>query len=470
MCAALRKMQEKGMLWKRPGAGIFAGQPAHRRTDRKPPIPNRQKAEAVRQSLLRDIFEGRFDGSPALPPWKQLTRQYGVCHATFRKVLKSLANDGIVQPQRSKFAVAASRPDRPANSVVLYIAEEVIRHLASATWVRSWLYLFVYALEYQCSLRNIRLSVRIVPGAVDPFAGLSDALGIIVCPSMYANSQPEVRDLLIHLSSYGKPVCTWDMELMRAFPELLSYRNLLFLRGTDYEGGRDTGRLLLSLGHRRVAFFTFESGDQWSLQRQNGLSDAFEAAGFPDAVSVYTEKDLLPTNSDPSILHGSLLNKRKKQHRYLARFMQHIGRHFDPSLVKTEAEEALRALDAHISGHWSRFDVLYRRALSNKGITAWVAGEDGMAIYSILPFLAARRINVPGMISVTGFSNMFGALSQNLTTYNFNSGGAAALALNCLLYPDQRRVLTKREGHVLEVQGHMVERGTTGPASVSARR
>jgi hypothetical protein len=105
---------------------------------------------------------------------------------------------------------------------------------------------------------------------------------------------------------------------------------------------------------------------------------------------------------------------------------------------------------------------LFKRALANRGVTAWICATDGIAL-SALSYLRARGISVPRELSIAGFDNTpVKALEQRLTSLDFNASGFVHQMLNFISRPPKPR--GKHRHSTIEVEGVIMLRDTTGPA------
>jgi DNA-binding LacI/PurR family transcriptional regulator len=105
-----------------------------------------------------------------------------------------------------------------------------------------------------------------------------------------------------------------------------------------------------------------------------------------------------------------------------------------------------------------------RTALARGDATAWVAADDYIALYAVLPFLQSRRIRVPRDLSVAGFNNQFESGYTGLSSYHFDIAGMAMRMLTFLLHPAlDRRLRPGKYAPLHEgISGFIVERGSMG--------
>jgi hypothetical protein len=107
---------------------------------------------------------------------------------------------------------------------------------------------------------------------------------------------------------------------------------------------------------------------------------------------------------------------------------------------------------------------LFESALDHRQATAWICANDGVALEA-LPFLEKQGIRVPHDLSVVGFDNLpVRSLEMRLTTLDFNAAGFVHEMLNFISRPGRSQGYVQPP--VVEIEGVIVERGTTGTALV----
>jgi LacI family transcriptional regulator len=89
-----------------------------------------------------------------------------------------------------------------------------------------------------------------------------------------------------------------------------------------------------------------------------------------------------------------------------------------------------------------------------------VCGNDAIA-WPCVTLLRSRGVRVPQDICVAGFDDTLESFLNGLTSYNFNSEGAAQGMLNHILAPPRGPTRGRRQ-RVAEVPGFVSLRATTG--------
>jgi DNA-binding LacI/PurR family transcriptional regulator len=101
--------------------------------------------------------------------------------------------------------------------------------------------------------------------------------------------------------------------------------------------------------------------------------------------------------------------------------------------------------------------------LPRKDITAYIAASDAVAMAAILR-LEAKGLRIPADLSVVGFDDGYDAHLFDLTTCNFNSTAAVQAMVDFIVNPGWRPLAGGTRDCVVEVNGYVKERGTSGPA------
>jgi DNA-binding LacI/PurR family transcriptional regulator len=204
--------------------------------------------------------------------------------------------------------------------------------------------------------------------------------------------------------------------------------------------------MLAQLGHRHAAYVTAFAHSEWSLQRWRGVDRGLCPSGDGSTEWCVIEHDDSAPAAGVSVSGAAAADSPMHRHTPLVR-----------GLMWPEQQIA-RLRESY--GPWENICARLDRLLDNKDITAWVADNDPTALIC-LSFLEQRRAAVPGRISVAGFDDGNLALVNNLTSYNFNCRAVVLAALDHLLAPAPSRAGRPVPERV-EIEGHLVQRGTTG--------
>jgi DNA-binding LacI/PurR family transcriptional regulator len=308
--------------------------------------------------------------------------------------------------------------------------------------------------------------IRAFQGDPRAFEDFKDVIGssLLLWPHFPPVEQSDalVRSLL----DLKRPVFLFDGRKSAAFSDLPDNPNLLCAQDLAYQAGYDMANLLIAQGHKRVGFFTHGPEPFWSVKRRSTMEKAFASAGFPNAVVLLRagpdrHKDGI--SIDASENNPTVTPRMKEQARYLKAQIDHIEQAFDSSPFKQRMLGEMQEMLVQLSGVWTRFIPLCEQALAMQDITAWVAAEDQIAVYSLLPFLVSRKISVPRKVSIVGFNNIPEAIGAGLTAFDFNVAGLVSAAIDLFLFPERRRHYIDPSTQEVVVKGYIIERGSIGP-------
>jgi DNA-binding LacI/PurR family transcriptional regulator/DNA-binding transcriptional regulator YhcF (GntR family) len=463
---AVRALRDVGVLEVRVGGSVVAAGPnlietpkpeAAPPTSLPPPRPWRW--EEVRGQLAREILEQRHPPGARLPSAALIGRRLVAAPVNVSRALRSLESERLLTREGRGYRVAAPTKRRLFGRVV-FLGRSRRGDLLSDLSARSlelW-----RRLESECRRFDVGLQVDTIEEDIDRLLGRAtgspvesrDVLGYVV-----RNLDLEARlvaRLLAALAATGKPVSVIDevgvsSELV---PARRRGRLRVFSLANSVEAGRDVGRELLRLGHRKVAFLSSYDGAAWSRHRLLGLELAFAAVGLPKAVVPL----LLGEFEDDFDLRDVI--RRSASYQEISRRLQSFARAQNP-LSEIDAatfhrHPGFRVLLGEIVA--GRMLPLFERALSDRGITAWVGLDDTIAA-AALRFLSASSVRVPEQISLVGFDNSSDALRGGLASYDFNVPSLSNAVVQHVLAAPGRRPRA-----VVEIPGRLAERASLGPA------
>jgi DNA-binding LacI/PurR family transcriptional regulator len=326
-------------------------------------------------------------------------------------------------------------------------------------------------------LRVIKVEPGKVPSVLKVLRGRREELGFVLWPGEWPGRPEGSADILAILAALAaskRPVAILDE--MGGFPIPEGRRRAADLRVFTIAAslaGRDMGKALLRLGHRRIAYFSPYQGLRWSDARHQGLAAAFSAAGRPGAVIPF------------GLAFGRKYNRVLQTGRFHAGAAGRTAAIFDRILGqrvgKGAREGALAArmredvfpglyagLEFELLDRWFEEEIqaamlpAFRQALADKGITAWVGANDATAL-AAARFLRGEGRRIPGDVSVAGFDNTPASFEAGLTSYHFGITGFSQALLGFLLHPARKG--GSRNDRTEEVEGVLISRGSTGPAA-----
>ena len=471
MCAAIAALRKRGDLplpLAVPAAEKLRGRPFGADTIEPP-----ARSGIAYRHLLHDIIRGRYNAGPFLPSCKELCETYGISFATLKRALTALIDNAIIERRAKHYHVRhAPARVRAGTRVLLVVSEGLQQFMEKFAIVRTRMTPLIRDLEHECSRRNLRLIIR--PFQRDPraFEDCKDVIGSSVLLGPHFPPVEQSDTLVRSLLELKRPVFLFDGRRPEAYSDLPDNSNLYFVQELSYRAGYDMANLLINQGHRRVGFFTHGPEPFWSTTRRLAMEKAYESAGFSNAVVLLRAGPVWHKDGifiDASENNPTVTSRMKEQARYVQAQIDHFERAFDPSPFRQRVLGEMQEMRVQLSGVWSRFVPLCEQALAMHDITAWVAGEDQIAVYSLLPFLASRKMSVPRDISIVGFNNIPEAIGAGLTTYDFNVPGLVSAAIDLFLFPERRRHYIDPSTQEVAVKGYIIDRGSIGPPKARNR-
>lgn len=420
-----------------------------------PTGPGGKKWERVARRMTSDIAAGGHEPGQALAPCGELGRRYGVSAPTVRKALALLCRGGILSTRGRRFVVfERKRPD--TSRALLVLTRELSPHRALDMPHRR--HELLRALEAECSRAGLRMhivSYRFVDGAfIEPHADAWHA-GASPIGAVLLSAGLEAMDLVAlvdRLHAGGVPVSVLD-ETGTVWPRFRRTRRRVqaFSLANSHICGEAMGRCLLRYGHHSVAYISPFGHTNWSRARLVGIRRAFEEAGFGHRVKAFEQWQ--PETVDEPLAEAYEI------HRVVERLIERgldrrkpLEQRIATALPRTKP--ALRALLAR-----DRFAEallpLMTDALSCKGLTAWIAATDGVAL-ECRRFLDQHRVRVPGDLSIASFDDSPDAYVERLTSYNFSIPALARAMLDFAVAPTTFSRL--HGGGVVEIPGYVSER------------
>jgi DNA-binding transcriptional regulator YhcF (GntR family) len=467
MWRALRVMRDRGVIAVRPrhGASLIPGWAPQGLTEDsclEQPAVSLQKWQELARDVERDVLRGVYPPGTMLPSAKELRWKYGACHQTLRKALSALTQREIIERRRKGFRTPSLSGGSSRARIVLIARGD---ESGGDIWHgRPRADEHLRNLEQGCSRAGVGLTF-----APFMFGSARRPAALVHGPdqdavagyAIFATSIPEphLAELVSSIAQRGKRVAILD-ESGQVRPSSLPAekgRVKLFSMAITPSCGFDVGRYLLSLGHRRVAYFS-QSSEDFAHKRLQGLVAAFAAAGLPDAVCPFAMEPAVPLSpSFPPTVSDAI-------DALVQRVLPHTGQH--GALYKRTAG-ALSSQMSTTIWYESVIDRLvpwFDKALAVAGTTAWVGFNDRLALHA-LDYLRYRKRKVPGDISVVGFDDSPEALAQKLTSYNFSSAAVVHAMMTHLLAPG-RKLPGTAPLEPVEIPGYVVERSSTSRAAM----
>jgi DNA-binding LacI/PurR family transcriptional regulator len=407
MWKAVRILAREGVLTVIGGGTISV---TTKKSDALPARPLRLWQEK-RIALVNDIADGRFRDGSLLPSTKELCVRYNISAVTMRKGLTALLTAGVIVRRGRSFAVPSVRLRRFRSTIIAFsthvdaIAIDVVRERMKS---------MVDVIEKECARQNLRARFIGIQRErhgetlrmIERFRGDDSVIGYVFNLWVIMAWQRGHHDYARALVSHGKPVAVMDHS--SKFPlesTAFAWKSVRVFRTGSKAGGRCVGDFLFDLGHRSVAYLSLWHGNQWSVDRLDGLQEVYRQAGLDKAVAAFAEDD------NPG---GGA--------------------------------------------------ALFSRVLKHSFFSAWVCATDRLALEA-KEFLAGRTIDVPGRISVLGFDNTVRSFEEQLTSVDFNLEAINYRMVRYLLNPTPLPIAQQREP--VEIEPTLIRRESVGDAGES---
>jgi DNA-binding LacI/PurR family transcriptional regulator/DNA-binding transcriptional regulator YhcF (GntR family) len=454
-----------------------------------------------RAELERDILSGVYAPRGGLPSMKELQVRYGACYATMRKILRSMAEDGVVELRNRRYEIRSLVGRSPSTRLV-FVAYRIQETPHSA--LNQGQYYVLNLLEQECIRRRIELDIVEVD-----FYNLSEtqrvaagseisapALGYIFDVWWYGGDEFREANmaLLSRLVQLRRPVAILDELGEFVLPARFAanpFIQVFCIQGKT--AGARIARHLLNMGHTTVAYLSNQHDTSWSMQRLAGITEQYAHAGLDEQVHPFVnnstsgalEQLLTITGFDDDLVRRivaidrtesqaedefALYRQFKETHpppgpeteplrHNLAGIVDLARRNPDKEFFDTMTLSALMLAGMRLSE--MALIPLLEQALSRRECTAWICGTDTLAFLA-LTFLSSRGVEVPRGLSVASFdNNPLRAPRQRLTTFDFNAHGFIHHMLDFVLRPHRKR--GPHQHRVIEIEGVVMQRGTVAP-------
>jgi DNA-binding transcriptional regulator YhcF (GntR family) len=416
--------------------------------------------------LKHDILTGRFHSGQPLPSFKELQGQYAVSYPTLKKALESLSVEGIIRAFRRGYAMP-----------MLAKLESTVRIVAiGCGWEDGTLWIdhqdknYFRILESECIQSKISLDIVVYCRQNNKLVFINSIKGkpydlsnenILSFMLIVANLEIPPEEVIQSLVGLKKPIAVldvvggWEVSSRTANNYYLQF----FTVTTSKLPQRQVGQYLLNLGHTDIAFFSPFHKALWSVQRHDGIRDIFADAGYGDNVHSFVldqyafQWDYLQEDHDnPEDIQALIAAYNEWQKYADSEFFRKFGH------ISYNISRYLTEWNCATGEIYHRMVPLFRKALDNRAITAWVMTNDYTATLA-LDYLKESKIRVPEDLSIISFDNTLDAMESQLTSYDFNLNGIVSIMLRFALRPSS--VSTLRGKAVIEAEGTIIERRST---------
>jgi len=452
---AIQKLKLEGVIQTKPGSGFVVAPAVHASEPAERNVPP-WKPEAVCARIERDILGGFYEPAGKLATIKEMMVRYGASYRTLKQALELLAAHGAIVPTRHAYRIIAPHPQTNPRKLVIFEREG---YEAVSWWNnKPRIMNHVYTLDRECRTRRLVVERRVWRGSAF-LAGheprfsersLSDIVGFLIFTP--ASSPAFIRDLVRRLATFNRPTAILDEKYGAALLSSLLPPKAdvhCFSMGLNENDGIAVGRYLLRLGHTRFGYLTSRR-DRIPSVRLSGLRKAAALAGPHTSVrEIRLEDDPGDTPADECLkaFEQGLAASQAPAGPLVPLLMQAIRQESNLLNELIREETIVQNMGPALED-----------ALS-EGVTAFVAFDDTLAALC-LRHLRSTGVAVPGTVSVVGFDDSPVALANDLTSYSLNAETAIRMAVGHLLY---RHLSRKKRRGVETLEGHISERGTSGP-------
>jgi DNA-binding transcriptional regulator YhcF (GntR family) len=424
--------------------------------------------EKVKNRLKKDILSGRYAQGLPLPSCKELMYHLDVSFRTLKKSLRALETEGMIKTFKKGYAVPT-----------ITISEAHSRVVAvGCGWKDGKIWAdyqdknYFRILESECLQSKIALDVIVYfrqdnhlcfihSATRKPYdLGNDNILGIVY---IIANLEVNPEEVLMELSSFKKPVAVLDV-VGCVNVSSGSRRNRLvqfFTTTASPFPGKIVARYLIGLHHTRIAYLSPFHMASWSKIRYENCASVYRDAGFPDGVKPFVlgryayQWDYLRDARSREDLQ-SLISQYTQWKEYAhSNFFKKFGN------ISYSVSKYLTEWNCASGEIYKKMLPLFEKALSDRGISAWVMANDFAATLAH-DYLKGKNVRVPGDLSIISFDNTLDAMEYQLTTYDFNNPGIVNMMLRYVLSPST--IPVSQRSQFVEVEGTIVTRRSTAPA------
>jgi DNA-binding LacI/PurR family transcriptional regulator/DNA-binding transcriptional regulator YhcF (GntR family) len=429
--------------------------------------------QKVKNRLKKDVLSGGYPIGQPLPSHKELQYRYGVSFCTLKKCLTSLVSEEIIRPYKKKFVVPAiTASESSARVVALGCGWEDGRIWADFQDKNYFRILESECIQSQISLDLIvyykdKNGLRFIHSATGKPYDLQNEniLGIIY---IIANLQVDPRDIIKKLASFRKPAAVLDVigcVEPSADPSGSGFIRYFTTTASPFPA-KTVAKYLLSLRHKKIAFISPFHKAPWSKIRFQSCAAIYQDAGLADGVEpfvldqyAYQWDYLHGTGKQDDML--SLMNRYAQWEKNVYPGFSEKSRTLRYGLSKYLTEWNCAGGEIY-----STMRPLFKKALSDRTITAWVMANDFAAALAI-DYLKEMNMQTPENVSIISFDNTLDAMEYQITSYDFNNTGIVTMMLRSILAPSS---ISPRGGdEILEVEGRIVVRRSTGPVRTNGR-
>jgi DNA-binding transcriptional regulator YhcF (GntR family)/DNA-binding LacI/PurR family transcriptional regulator len=423
----------------------------------------RNKWERVAGLIQRDILNGVYAPGSRITSFKELSQRYGTSYRSILKALSSLAQQGIILPDKTYYRIKVPSVSTSRSTVILLGKGSVMREfMTRAPQEKEFLIVF----ENGCRTINADQTRVGVWTEADPvqlfhngkpfhFSSLTQpVLGAVLLEVGIPEIDQQVRR---QLENWHCPVAVVTSNMGSA---LQTRHRFEMIYSTDFgniRGSQNVAQELYALGHRHIGFISPFHRNLWSQNQSMFLAQALAAIDphtsvdnfvYSDfytmwemiyATTRWTRESLLQEISTPPANHT-----QSDEPLFCSGRMQHYRIY---TIATTEFERYCHPL--------------LKAALDNTHITAWVTAAHETATLAF-DFLEARGVGVPDRLSLISLMNTWEMVNRQIDSYNYNIPALVNAVINHITHPLQS--FTNTPKNPVCIDGGIVRRKTIGRA------
>lgn len=440
----VQQMKEQGVITSRPGGGLYASHAKalqHRNS-----LETSHRWEYWAKSLQEEIRNGVY--ASRIPTQKELLVKWNVSAPLVRRVLRYLAQTGVLEQQGARYFVLNPHQHNSKSyqmeRVVLVVAAMQHGKIRMDTHREIE---FFRCIEEECIAMGYIPRIQGFDEATGQWSDAkrlqsSQVVGVIYSPWHLHQGQKCLQKIL----TWGYPVSVWLESPENAEFIKRSHRQkntAYFSVGYGERPGRDVGKYLHAQGVRTALYISPFHGSQWSKDRLRGLQtqlDQVVELTSSQAISEWTFQDQIEASSLGQVLRELSLPRALqkysmgKGHRSLLQWREN-----NMHMMRDQA--ILQALEP-----------LLIQAISFPAIDAWVFANDIVA--SLCKEWLLNR-HIPMEKKWLSFDNSPEAFLQGINSYDFNTRGMVQSMLLHLRNP-QSPLYHSHE--VIYPRGRVIER------------
>ncbi|MBD3321361.1 MAG: GntR family transcriptional regulator, partial [Chitinivibrionales bacterium] len=291
----ISKAPNRRLYWNSGGEKKLKSFVARIKADyREPENDTGYRWERLRQRIMRDILEGKYQPGHPLPSMKEMANIYNVSFRTLKKSLESICADGHIEPFKKTYLIPSlvsstseskivfvtiSHPNGNIMPGALFLSELLRSLLPLCTQARLHLDIRGYSM-YQGPFRFTKPESGEFPLDDD-----DSTLGYIHLAAAPRGGREAQQRLL----SFKKPCAALDIAGVLTEKEISIQRDAYyFTAAVSPACGQKVARYLIGKGHRAFAYISPFHASVWSQNRLEGIAMTCRSAGYGAIAKSFT--------------------------------------------------------------------------------------------------------------------------------------------------------------------------------------